>query len=496
MKRLLILLVVAAGLVLIGACGQAAQPEVKEVIVTKEVEKIVTKEVEKEVKVVETVEVIKEVEKVVTKEVEVVKEEAPKEPVTLSMWYFNWPPGYQYQEERVRIYMQENPYVTVDFDHSVPPVGEGGFEDKVTSALATGTGPDIFAVINPQAIKLINKGQLAPADEVAIKALGYGSLDELKASRLPGAFDSWSNAEGTPYGYHWELSWLIMYCNDDHLKKAGVDPDSVKLETWDDFIDLGKKVIEGNKSFYMDASGKFQKNFIKLPMYFDDTWSMQVLTTFLAQTGGSVLNADRTKATINEPAGVKAVEMMMKISRELGDPNIGPVIPGEVHAAFGSGEQTCDLAGPWMYEAFLVATKSPVLETGYHAYGMPSVEKGKPGNVFWGWAWVVNATSPNKEEAWKFLRFLEADPQGQAAASGIWQPLPDIEKGWGAGRAPYADLVASAAKGGQAIFVTEHYAEIARILRGKIEAMAFEGADIQESLDAAAEEINPILDGK
>ncbi len=421
---------------------------------------------------------------------------AEDQPVDLSMWYFNWPPGYEYQAERVRIYMNDNPHVTIDFDHSIPPVGEGGFEDKVTSALATGTAPDIFAVINPQAIKLINKGQLAPIDDEAVGALGFDSVDALKGSRLPGAFDSWSSADGTPYGYHWELSWLVLYCNDQHFRDAGVDPDAVTLETWDDLIAVGKQVIEGNPDFYLDDDGNFKRNFIKLPMYFDDTWSMQVLTTFLAQAGGSVLSGDRMSGTINEAAGVEAVEWMMRVSRELGDPNIGAVIPGEVHAAFGSGEMTCDLAGPWMYEAFLVATESPVVESGYHAYGMPAIEAGTPGNVFWGWAWVVNAASPNKQAAWEFLRFLEADPQGQATASGIWQPLPDIEKGWGAGRVPYADLVAAAAEGGEAIFVTEHYAEVARILRGKIEAMAFEGADVQASLDEAVEEIDSILDGR
>ena len=418
------------------------------------------------------------------------------QPVELSMWYFNWPPGYEYQAERVSLYMDDNPQVTIDFDHSIPPVGEGGFEDKVTSALATGTAPDIFAVINPQAIKLINKGQLAPIDDEAVEALGFESVEALKASRLAGAFDSWSSDDGTPYGYHWELSWLVLYCNDQHLRDAGVDPDAVAVETWEDLIAVGKQVIEGNPDFYLDDDGNFKRNFIKLPMYFDDTWSMQVLTTFLAQSGASVLNGDRTKATINEPAGVEAVDWMMRVSRELGDPNVGPVIPGEVHAAFGSGEMTCDLAGPWMHEAFLVATESPVLESGYHAYGMPAIEAGEPGNVFWGWAWVVNAASPNKKAAWEFLSFLEADPQGQAAASGIWQPLPDIEKGPGAGRVPNADLVAAAAEGGQAIFVTEHYAEVARVLRGKIEAMAFEGADVQSSLDEAVEEIDPVLDGR
>ena len=426
------------------------------------------------------------------REVQVTVPPQAAESVKLSMWYFNWPPGYEYQEERVRIYMQEHPNVTIEFDHSVPPVGEGGFEDKVTASLATGTAPDIFAVINPQAIKLIKTGQLAPIDDEALQALGFDSLEALKASRYPGAFDSWSDENGTPYAYHWEISWLTLYCNDDHLRAAGVDPDKVSIKTWDDFITLGKQVIDGNPSFYKDSSGKFTRNFMKLPMYFDDTWSMQVLTMFLAQSGGSVLNADKTAAAINSPEGVVALDTMMRVSRELGDPNVGPVIPGEIHGAFGSGEQTCDLAGPWMYEAFLKATNSPVLGK-YHAYGAPLIEADKPGNVFWGWAWTVNAQSPNKKAAWEFIRFLEADPQGQAIASGIWQPLPGIEKGWGAKQVPYADAVAAAAEGAQAIFVSEQYAEIARILRGKIEAMAFEGADVKTSLDDAAKEIDVVL---
>lgn len=410
----------------------------------------------------------------------------------LSMWYFNWPPGYEYQDKRVKEYMQQHPEVTINFDHSVPPTGEGGFEDKVTAALATGTGPDIFAVINPQAIKLIDKGQLAPIDAAAAKALGYDSVDALKASRYPGAFASWSDANGTPYGYHWELSWLQLYCNDEHLKAAGIDPDKVDIKTWDDLIALGKQVIEKNPSFYKDSSGKFVKNFIKFPMYYDDTWSMQVLTAFLAQAGGSVLNPDKTAAAINSPEGIKALETMMKVSRELGDPNVGPTEPGAIHTAFGSGEQTCDLAGPWMNIAFLKANNSPVLGK-YHVYGMPSIEAGKPGNVFWGWAWVVNAQSQNKDAAWKFLRFLEDDPQGQALASGIWQPVPGIEGGQVGKEVPYAQAIADSAKGAQAIFVTDKYAEIARLLRGKIESMAFSGADVKTSADEAAGEINNIL---
>ena len=138
------------------------------------------------------------------------------------------------------------------------------------------------------------------------------------------------------------------------------------------------------------------------------------------------------------------------------------------------------------------ATGSPILNA-YRNYGMPRITADKPGNVVWGWAWAVSSESKNKEEAWKLIRFIEADPQGQAVASGIWQPLPGIEKGWGAKQVPNADGVAAASEGAEPIFVTPKYAEIARVLRGYIEEMAFEGADVQSSLDTAAAEINDIL---
>lgn len=418
-------------------------------------------------------------------------------PVNLTIWYFNWPPGWQYQEQRIQRFMQEHPNIKVTFDHSVPPVGTGGFEDKITTSLATGTAPDVFAVINPQAKRYIDQGLLAPIDDQAAKALGYDSVAAMKAAHFPGAYQSWSNSSGVPYGFHWELSWLQLYSNDAQLKAAGIDPNTVSLKTWQDVIDLGKRVIKANPSFYLDANGKFKKNFLKLPMYYDDTWSMQVLTAFLAQSGGRVLNSDLTKSTINNSQGVKALTWMMKLSRELGDPNIGPVVPGEIHTAYATGDQTMDLAGPWMYKSFIQATKnSPLLKTGYHVYGMPSITAGKPGNVFWGWAWCVNAKSQHKDQAWQLVGYIEADPAGQAeGSSGIWQPVPGLAQKV-KGQIPFAQQIEDAAQGGQAIFVTEHYAQIARILRGEIESMAFQGADIQSSLNDAVKKIDPILDGK
>ena len=205
---------------------------------------------------------------------------------------------------------------------------------------------------------------------------------------------------GRVYGLPIALSQVGFLYNKDLMAKGNVD--ASKIKTWDDFLAMGQKVIAGNPTFYKNASGKWTHNFIKLPMYQDDTWSMQTLTQFLAQTGGSVLAADGKSSTINQPAAVTAVDEMMKISRTLGDPNIGPTVPGEIHSAVASGDQTCGLAGEWFYGAFLKPTNSKLLGH-YTAFALPRMTADKPGNVFWGWSFVVNAKSPNKDVAWKYI---------------------------------------------------------------------------------------------
>jgi lactose/L-arabinose transport system substrate-binding protein len=412
--------------------------------------------------------------------------------VTLTHWYYDFPPFADYQRQRIESFQAENPGITVEFDSSIPPVGEGGYEDKITSSLATGTAPDVFSVISPQALRIIDLGQLAPIDEAALAALGFDSLDALRESRYPGAFDAWTDADGNIYGIPDAISFYSLYCNNDHLAAGGVDPATVDITTWDDFIAMGKAVIEANPSQYKDANGTFVKNFIKLPMYQDDTWSMQTLTQFLAQSGGSVLSADGATSTLNAPEGVAAVEKMMQISRELGDPNIGPVVPGEIHAAVASGDQTCGLAGEWMYGAFLKPTNSPLLDH-YTAFKLPRLDADRPGNVFWGWSFVVNAASANKDAAWKYIGHLTADPNGIVENVGIWPPVPAIEELQGVKDTPFGDVIAANREGGQHIFKTLKYTDVARVLRGRLEAMAFEGLPVQATLDEAVAEINDIL---
>jgi ABC-type glycerol-3-phosphate transport system substrate-binding protein len=416
------------------------------------------------------------------------------QPITLTQWYYNFPPFVAFQQQKIKDFEAKYPNVTVNYDSSTPPVGDGGYEQKITSSLATGTAPDIFSVFGPQAPQLIARNQLSPIDDTALKALGYDSIDALKASRAPGAFDGWTDASGNVYGVPDALSYLNMYCNTDHLKAAGIDPATVSFATWDDFINFGKQVIAANPSFYQDASGKFTKNFFKAPMYADDGWGNQVLELFLAQAGASVLSPDGTTAAINSPEAIQAVTALMNASRELGDPNVGPSVPGDIFAGFGAGDQTCVLSGEFLYGAFLKPTNSPLIGH-YQAYPLPQINPDKPGNVFWGWAFTVNQASQNKDAAWLDIAQMESDPNGLVDQVGIWPPVPDLASLPAVQNTPFGTVIAANRNGAQNVFHSLKYPQISSLLRGLLENMAYQGTDVTTTLNSAADQINGVLAG-
>jgi maltose-binding protein MalE len=205
------------------------------------------------------------------------------------------------------------------------------------------------------------------------------------------------------------------------------------------------------------------------------------------------LSADGKTSTINAPAAVAAVTEMMTLSTKLGDPNIGPTVPGEIFSGFSTGTQTCVVSGEWLYGAFLKPSKSPVLGH-YTAFPLPQLNPAKPGNIFWGWAFVVNAQSQNKTVAWKYVNYLEADPNAQIAAVGVWPPYVGLDTMQAVKDTPFGAVVAAnALSGGQFVFKSVLYSDIARVLRGTLESLAFQGGDIQKALDDAAQQVTVIL---
>src|SRR3984893_9526216 len=92
-----------------------------------------------------------------------------KPPISLSFWTFDNPQQRPWLNKRIKLFTDQNPNVTVDFQWF--PFGDLG--KKLSVGFATGTAPEGFVSQDWLMPIWLDKGLLAPID---VQRLGYASL--------------------------------------------------------------------------------------------------------------------------------------------------------------------------------------------------------------------------------------------------------------------------------------------------------------------------------
>src|SRR3712207_3650180 len=125
-----------------------------------------------------------------------------KAPVNLSFWTFENPQQRPWLHKRVKLFMEQNPHVKVDFQWY--PFGDLG--KKISVGFATGTAPDGFVSQDWFMPTWMAKDLLAPLD---ITRLGYPSFNAFKDDHAE-AFVAGATQGGKAYGYP---MWFYGFCN-------------------------------------------------------------------------------------------------------------------------------------------------------------------------------------------------------------------------------------------------------------------------------------------
>jgi len=106
--------------------------------------------------------------------------------------------------------------------------------------------------------------------------------------------------KGHTYGVPWRIDVRPLVYRKDFAKEAGLDPKT--LVTWDDLVTWGKRLTK------RDAAGKVTQ------------WGAAIRSpdprefyNFIWQAGGSFLNEDYTKATIDTPEGREALQYLVDL---------------------------------------------------------------------------------------------------------------------------------------------------------------------------------------
>ncbi len=255
------------------------------------------------------------------------------------------------------------------------------FAYAVATQIAGGRPPDIVQIATEGQRLFSSKGVLEPLDEFIENDRSY--VDEYYDD-IHENLRLWTQRYGSPdentYYIPGGYNPIVQFCNTELLEKAGVDLPEEGW-SWDDLMSAGKKV-KAQGAYLMTV----QHN------YWHD------VLPWLTNNGTSSLDESWTTSLMNSPEAIEAGEMARALVAEGYAPEPGgsydpPTLMqrGEL-AAFHDGA-----FGIVNVDRVGMTDKTKVVffpNNGVH--GSPV-----------GWdAWDITRESPNKQDAWTFIKFL------------------------------------------------------------------------------------------
>ncbi|MHB0875547.1 MAG: extracellular solute-binding protein [Anaerolineae bacterium] len=167
--------------------------------------------------------------------------------VKVVYWSHDFPPRAELDTKYIEAFGQAEPGIEVEY------VTTGEYDMKLRTALAAGTGPDLFTQWNGEIGQFYLSGMIAPLEPTAI---GLGSQQELTDQYVsPEKILAGGIFEGRLYGIPNEVSTYGCFINTALWQEAGLDPEKDYTGLWDDFPSLMEKLTKRDSSGNISQRG-------------------------------------------------------------------------------------------------------------------------------------------------------------------------------------------------------------------------------------------------
>lgn len=341
-------------------------------------------------------------------------------------------------------------------------------QQKLTTDISGGANADLAIIGTRWLIDYVSQGVAAPLDSYI--------TPEFKA-RFIDTFLSPSVMDGKTYGLPIAASARAMYYNKDLFAKAGIaEPPA----TWDELkADAEKIKAIGGDVYGYGLQGKE----IETDVYwYYALWSQ----------GGNILDADGTSG-LDSDAAYKAAEIYKGlIDGGLTEPGVTSLNREDVQNLFKQGRVGMMITAPFLSNQ--IKEEAPTLNYGVAA--IPAGPTGDRGTYGVTDSIIMFENSQNKDTAWKFLDYIfSTDKRVEFDGNEGFLPV-NAEESKMPAFAENADLKAFAGLLPDARFapVIPGWEEIAAVTSNALQKIYLGEGEIKPTLDAAAAEINGILE--
>ncbi|OPJ59496.1 ABC transporter substrate-binding protein [Clostridium oryzae] len=326
--------------------------------------------------------------------------------VTLSVFTYAQPQEKKVYLKLAKEYMQKHPKVKINWNIVDGTV----YATKMKALFASKKVPDIFYTGAGDLRAYVNAKELLPLDSY-VKKLNIDTASIWSQALERYKYDGTKVGQGTLYALPKDISAFGFAYNKTMFKKNGIaDPDPNKPYTWDEFLQICQKLTK-------DTNGDSKKD--QWGAGFDPNYSIE---PFIWTNGADFLNKDGTKVTINTPEFQEALQYFTDLTVKYKvTPSATEAKSLAYYQRWLQGQLGFFACGNWD-----MATFNNLKKFDYDLIPWPVSPKTNTSYTWTGsLGFSVSNTSPNKNEAVKFISYLSTDKQTSVELSDANIQLPN-----------------------------------------------------------------------
>jgi len=325
--------------------------------------------------------------------------------VTIQVWYMpngGDPTGYFNSEAQAFEAVHPNIQVQGTL------VQWGDAFSKITTALTSGVGPDVTQLGTTWVGAFSKTGGLHSFSQGEIDGLGG------KSAFVPAA---WASSSLVGSNQTTAIPWFIdtraIYYRKDVLQQLNIDP-ATAFTDWNALDSTLSKIQQSGKIQAFGVPGKQAYDVV------------HNFAPFVWDAGGDYVNADGTKAMIDQSAAVDGVFEYQTLAGKYVDPAVLQKNNSDVEALFGAGKFAVTTDGPWLASQLVEPSSAggfadgPTAKNGFGTAPMPAGPKDH--KVFFGGSnLAVMKSSKQEAAAYEFVRWMTNQGQPSYVSKvGMW----------------------------------------------------------------------------
>lgn len=399
-------------------------------------------------------------------------------PIVLEFWTHEDAARQALEEKYIAEFCEQHPNVTVN----VTRQSAEKLRELIQTAFAAGEGPSFFNLPIENEYQYIEAGRVAPCD---YKTLGFKDAKDLLAYYEDGMIDA-VYYDGDVYGLPLELTNWSIFMNKKVFRDAGLDPETDYPKTWEDMVEVSKKIIIRDGDIITRRGFDFRYSY-----------ELTYFVPMVEQLGGSL---SETEGCVNKDAWVKALTFMQNWGPS--GENLGSPTLTAARKLFNKDNNDIAMANTGLYQEARILSDNPnFYNSGEWMVAPYPVFEDAVKDVagcYYGHFYMVNADKSEREQkmAWELIKYFlltEGHAEEYLTQVGLIQPTKSLMNGETYANMPYSGVFKNDFARSHIVYYKKGASEIQSQINSAIKQVMLQGVTPSDAYDALQKNVLEIL---